>query len=91
MTIKSPRQVALANGSKTYVSAKHPCRRCGGRKRFTLNGACKKCQVTRVRATRERDRERKALLDEANRERDLHPPPSAVCPGCGRPWPIEAK
>jgi hypothetical protein len=88
MVVKSPRQLALAEGRGTYVSARQPCRRCGGRKRFTANGACKKCQDIEQSAIRKRRSEHAALLAEANRERDLHPPVSDMCPGCGRPWSV---
>jgi hypothetical protein len=91
---KSPRQLALAEGRATYVSARHPCQRCGGRKRFTANGACKKCQETRVKAHRARQQEHAALLNvpasavRMRPESDITGVP-ACCPTCKRPWPVE--
>jgi hypothetical protein len=96
MTIKSPRQLALAEGRTTYVSAKHPCPRCKGRKRYTQNSACKKCADAVAKAHRVRRVEQAALLNVPTSAVRLRPAPEVAgvpicCPTCKRPWPVEGE
>lgn len=66
----SPRQAAIAAGTKTYHGS--PCAKCGGTERQTDSGSCKPCHRANAdawrRANRERVRENERKRRAANAE-----------------------